>query len=180
MSELVKLHPLMVNAVAPEPPAEALQVDIRPATGADIPWIYSSWTKNYREKGALMSAIDGRVYYDQHRKRIERIISSAGTATIVACSAENNEQILGWLCGTRNLPPYDVVWHYGHVKSHMRRHGIMRALVTAFGVTKDSNCCHTHMMAVGWRQTNSHHDAPLMLPAILPSHWYYNPYLLEA
>lgn len=165
---------LVIPAPAPDP--ETLAIDIRPATGDDVPWIYSSWLKSFREHGSGITRIPRETYYKHQRQRVEKITSTPGVATIVACAAENNEHILGWLCGAVGLTPYDAVFYYGHVKSTHRRRGIMRAMVAAFGVSKTSQCAYTHHTKVAWDEIDK--KKSVHLSAILPLNWHYNPYLI--
>lgn len=170
---------LVVPAPSPAP-AEVLAIEIRPATGDDVPWIYSSWLKSYREHGKGAHLIPRETYYKHHRQRMEKITSTSGVVTIVACPAENSEQILGWLCGAK-LPPYDAVLYYGHVKSHARRQGIMKAMCAAFGVGRGSQVAYTHHTRISWveRDPASGEDKfkSTQLSDLLPLNWHYNPYL---
>lgn len=160
---------------SPTQEPEVLAIDIRPATGDDVPWIYSSWLKSFREHGSGIVRVPRETYYKHQRQRIEKTTSTSGVATIVACAAENNEQILGWLCGAVGIAPYDAVFYYGHVKSTHRRQGIMRAMVAAFGMSKASQCAYTHHTKLSWIEAD--HLKSLQLSDITPLSWHYNPYL---
>jgi hypothetical protein len=154
---------------------ETLQIDIRPATSDDVPWIYSSWLKSFREHGGGMSRIPREVYYKYQRLRIEKTTSTPGVITIVACPSDNEAQILGWLCGAPNVARYECVWHYGHVKSTHRRQGIMRALIAAFGMSKLNECAYTHHTKITWHENDRLNT--VHMSEIAPFRWQYNPYL---
>jgi ribosomal protein S18 acetylase RimI-like enzyme len=153
--------------------SDALAFTIRPATDADVPWVYSSWLKSYREHGSGVSRIPRETYYNAHRKRIDNVASQA--TTLVACAPENHEQILGWLCAAAGVGGYDAVLYYGHVKSHCRRQGIMRALIAALGITKANNCAYTHHTKISWVESSKLKSVPL--GDIVPPSWQLNPYL---
>lgn len=150
-------------------------VDIRTANAADVPWIYSSWLKSFREHGSGIGRINKESFFQHHRALMLQVTSRSGVVTLVACPSENTEQILGWLCGEK-MPNGRVVLHYGHVKSERRRQGVMRALVEAFDVTRTTPVFYTHHTKVWWRdQHNTPKAAPLA--DIVPASWNFNPYL---
>ena len=172
------------NPVAPQP------IDIRPANNTDVAWIYSTWLKNYREFGSCsghyfgkescVGRIPGFVYWKDYRAAVQRVTSRPGVATLVACPSDNDEQILGWLCGERIKDPVanldKAIFHYGQVKSERRQQGIMRALVEAFDLTPETQCSYTHHTKLFWR--NEHNEPhSCALRSILPQSWIFNPYL---
>ncbi len=162
----------MIEAAAA---VEPLAIDIRPAVAADVPWIYSSWMKSYREHGSGIGRIPKEVYRVYHRRGIERITARDGMITIVACNPDDNEQIFGWLCGTVDFEKKSAVLHFGHVKSERRRQGIMRALVAALGVTPAMTTEYTHHTKVSWVENAKILSLPL--GDVVPPEWIFNPYL---
>lgn len=166
------------GAPMPLPPREAaepLAIDIRPATGADVPWIYSSWMKSFREHGSGVGRISRDVYRVHHRLAMERVTSKDGVLTIVACNPEDNAQIFGWLCGEVDTTKRRAVLYYGHVKSERRRQGIMRALCAALGVELGMEVHYAHHTKVSWLENGKLQSLPL--GDIVPPGWIYNPYL---
>lgn len=151
-------------------------IDIRPATGDDVPWIFSSWLKSFREHGSNCGRIAKETYWAEQRRIINAVTSTPGCVTLVACPSENAQQILGWLCG-RRMSEREIGFYYGHVKSERRQQGIMRALVQAFGVNEHTRCYYAHHTRLSWLdENNTPHSKPL--GDIVPPGWSFNPYLL--
>lgn len=164
-------------AATPEP----LTIDIRPASQNDVAWIYSSWLKSYYEHGSNTNSIPPWVYQKHHRAIIQRVTSKPGVNTLVACPAQNEDQILGWLCAEHDRPLGQFTAHFGHVKSEYRRQGIMKALVAAFGIDGETKVhSYTHHTKVAWYDPSLQKTCSIPLAKLVPQYWQFNPYLFTA
>lgn len=160
---------------------------IRPAVADDVPWIYSSWIKSYREAGEAIQKDPkvvstrqiryGRIPYRSfrtgYRAIMERVTGREGVVTIVACNPECREQVRGWICGS--VTPDGAVLHYAHVKSEWRQQGIAKALVAALGVTPEMKVEYTNHTMLSWLLNSRLLTLPL--EDVVPESWIYNPYL---
>lgn len=175
-----------MSAAELQAPEEALKINIRPATGDDVPWIYRSWFNNFREKGSCSGnfhgvgscamRVRGHVFHKHYRALVLRLTSRPGVMTIVACPEGAEGQILGWMCGER-LNEGELALHYAHVKSEWRRKGIGRALVTAMGLRESDVVHYSHHTKLTWRNEQGVFESS-PLRAILPVSWVFNPYIL--
>lgn len=88
-------------------------VVVRPATEADVSFIFNSWLKSYR---GTCKAISNPVYYQFQHKTIEAILQRS--QVLVACDAADPNQLYGYLV-------YEVVEgiavvHYAYIKHSFR------------------------------------------------------------
>jgi len=118
-----------IASPAPSPPKQKIglhEVLIRPPAAEDLPFIFSSWLKSYRDSDCAKH-IPNEPYFRFHHKIVESILSRAsesGTATIkIACLADSSENILGWLVSE------GPVLHYVYIKNAFRRLGIASKLL---------------------------------------------------
>lgn len=98
---------------------------IRPAEVTDIPFVYNSWLKSYRDAPAVRN-VPNSIYFDAHHKLIEGVFGSQGLNVWVACDAQESERIYGYLVAEKIEA--DVVVHFVYVKHSSRGQGIARAL----------------------------------------------------
>lgn len=152
------------TAVAePAASAEPIRIDIREAVAEDVPFLYDTWLRSYRDGSRTAKQVNGKLYFDSQRKVIDRIISTPGCSTLVAVNPSDHGQIFGWLCG--EALQQSIVLHYGYVKSTFRKHGVFGALVRAFGFKVGVGVFYTH---------HTHY-----LEGMLPKpDVYFNPYIL--
>lgn len=76
------------------------EFDIRPATMEDIPFIFSSWLKSYRDAPAVQN-VPNTVYYSQHHIMIQKILSSQYLYLRVACDKEDANHVYGYIVGEK-------------------------------------------------------------------------------
>ena len=127
---------------------QILAIDIRPAVGDDVPWVFSSWIKSYRQHGPREAQGPRQHYYADKTRGITRVTGTPGVVTLVACNPDNEQQIFGWACGRYWQEDDTLDLHYIHVKSIYRRAGVARALVSALGLSLDTKVRFTHTTAV--------------------------------
>jgi GNAT superfamily N-acetyltransferase len=117
--------------------------NIRSAAVDDIPFVFNSWLKSYRDAPAVR-AVPNTTYYAEHHAIIEKIFSSAGLVLLVACDATESKQIFGYAVGERTSKGFAIHWVY--VKFPFRRFRIGAALEQALLATNVdlSEVCYTH------------------------------------
>lgn len=108
-----------------EPAKAQAKFNIRPANLEDIPFIFSSWLKSYRDAPAVRS-VPNTIYYAQHHKIIEQIFSSKGLRVFIACDQEESSQIFSYVVG--EVTPDGVTIHFIYSKFPFRNFGIATAL----------------------------------------------------
>lgn len=98
-----------------------LPVILRNPVESDFNFIINSWLKSYRNS-AFATHIPNDVYFHAHSKIIKKTLEIG--RVVVICSAEDNEQIMGYLVyeGRDNL----FIMHFCYVKYPYRRLGLMR------------------------------------------------------
>lgn len=113
-----------------------LDIMLRNVAESDMDFIYDSWMRSFRKAGAN-KLIPDDFYKAWHSTNIEKTLKS-GSKILIACSADNIDSVLGWLCYTE----YDgePVVHFIYVKSKYRLSGMAKVLMRKAGFT-DSIIC---------------------------------------
>lgn len=122
----------------------------------DVPFLYNSWLKSYRDSPTVQS-ISNTVYYAEQHKLIERLLQAPEAKAVVACNPEDPTQIYGYI-----VYQPDVL-HWVYVKHTFRGAGIARMLVAEAGLS--AKLIYTHRVKNSERLVGER-DAT------------YNPYLL--
>lgn len=100
--------------------SEAIEtVTIRPAKEADIPFIFSSWLKSYRES-EFSRPMRNDTYYQEYHALIDSVIKKG--MIFCAVNKTDDEQIFGWICA--NLASSPATCHYIYTKMPYRGLGI--------------------------------------------------------
>ncbi len=90
------------------------EVKIRPHQVDDLHFIYNSWLNSYRDSSEFAKKLSDKIYFDYHKKIIERILHSrVNTQVIVACNADDEDLIYGY--AVFELAPLKI-FHYVYVK----------------------------------------------------------------
>lgn len=99
-----------------------MKVDLvlRNADESDLPFIYKTWLVNIRASNNLETIIEAKVYFDNHKLLIDRILSKS--ECVLATSPEDTKQIFGFIVFHR-MKKLDVL-HFVHVKAPYRKLGI--------------------------------------------------------
>lgn len=115
------------------------QVRLRPATEADVPFIFNSWLRCYRHSQNTRGA-ENPVYFAQHHKVLEGLCKQA--EIIVACNSEDISQIYGYVCHEKvdDVP----VMHFIYVKEIYRKFGVSNLLLETLNISKDTPFFYTH------------------------------------
>lgn len=114
-------------------------IRIRPAMEEDIPFIFSTWLKSYRDS-LFAQNISTTIYYAEHHKVVERLLKSC--SVFVACDDKDVSQLYGYICA-ENIDSILVV-HYTYVKHSFRWLGIGRQLLNAIEHDQTKVSIFTH------------------------------------
>lgn len=111
-------------------------VELRAATPEDLPLIFASWKKGASKSHAMRwSKTDA---WRELNKRCPIILDRCGA--LVACSPEDPDYVIGWICADRSR---NLV-HYVYVRSQFRGFGIARLLAGASGIDPEKPIEATH------------------------------------
>lgn len=91
---------------------------------SDLPRILSDWVRSY-ESSPVSRRLDKDLYFSGQRALIDAILPAS--RVVVATPDADDDQIIGWACGT------DAVLHYVHVAREYRGRGVGRALHRQLG-----------------------------------------------
>ncbi len=118
---------------------EQAELVVRDATEADLPLIFSSWLKSFRNS-TFVKYTDNTIYFEQHHKLIERLLKRSKVR--VACSPTNPEDIFGYLVWEKMDGIF--VLHYGYTKHTFRNLGVFAQLMKDTGETFETGGLFTH------------------------------------
>jgi len=116
-----------------------LPIRLRPACKDDIPLIFNSWLKSYRNS-LFARFIDNTIFFTEHHKIIEKLLAS--NDVIVACNQEDPSQVYGYICAGK-VDGFFVL-HYIYVKHTYRNMGIGRELLNWFSHDPSTASIYTH------------------------------------
>ncbi len=127
-------------------------IDFRSATTSDVPFLLDSWMKSWRTT-KWAGCIRNDMYYEVQRSTIEGLIAR-GAEFIIACSAKNPDNILGWICHEPGQQA--TVIHYLYVKDPYVRLDIQRQLLDRVPGSKPGFYTHAYrqvqeVCGKGWR-----------------------------
>src|SRR4051812_3597276 len=94
-----------------------LALKIRYATNEDIPFIFSSWLKCFRDTGLMNRGVPNTIYFQNHHKILQKIAQRA--KIYVACNASDVSQIYGWIAGEYIEGTF--VLHFIYIKHAFRK-----------------------------------------------------------
>lgn len=107
----------------------------------DLSFIYATWLNSYYGASYFAKKLGKDVFYDFHKKIIERILEAPITQTLIAASKEDPNTIFGYLVAQEyNDRP---ILQYVYVKGAFQRYGIAKALVGAAKIDV-GKCIFTH------------------------------------
>ena len=109
--------------------------ELRDAGPDDIPFVRSTWLRDYRERSSFARRIADSEYQTFHRLLLDRISSRA--RTVVAFDAQAPEVLWGWACAEPH------VLHYVFVKRPFRNMKLGAQLLHAVGFNDGDY--YTHM-----------------------------------
>jgi GNAT superfamily N-acetyltransferase len=104
-------------------------------TGADVPFIYSTWANSMRYSSVLGKSCRNTIFFKEYTKVIDRILSQPDTETLIACFPEQPTVIFGYIVFQ------GPIIHYVFVKEAFQKQGIAKSLVAVAGKAFDT---YTH------------------------------------
>lgn len=114
---------------------------IRPVQGDDIPFIYSSWLRSYRNDSLVGSSVKKSIFFDNYQRVLDQILSKNTTKTFVVCKPDQPSVIFGYAV----TEPSTATLHYVFVKEAFRGFGLTKALLAeAFPTQSVSAVSITH------------------------------------
>lgn len=96
---------------------------LRPLVPSDIPFVFNSWLKSYRESPQVVG-VPNTVFYDKFHQVIEQILPKS--VVIVAHDPEDQSIIYGYVVA--EYTGRDLVFHWVYVKHPFRNFGLAKAL----------------------------------------------------
>lgn len=136
---------------------------------ADIPFVTSTWLRDYRN-AYFTKGIPNTLYYHYHHKVLDQILPGAmnGGSALTACYSADENTIAGYL--VYEVVDTALVLHYCFVKAPLRRVGIARKLIeTAIDAERPAAVMMTHKTWTVSKVMEREEDV---------KRWIYNPYLL--
>ncbi len=104
---------------------------IRDALPDDVPFVFNSWLKSYRDS-PMVKSIPNTIYYDEHHRVIERLLQKPELCAFVACNPEDSNQIYGYVLAERAFDGQggcvSTTFHWIYCKHPFRGNGIAKAL----------------------------------------------------
>lgn len=118
---------------------KTLPIRLRPANQEDVPFIFNSWLKSYRNS-LFARNITNTTYFTEHHKLIQRIVKK--NQVIVACNDQDPSQVYGYICAGHIDGIF--VLHYIYVKHSFRNLGVGKALLNSFNHDINTAAIYTH------------------------------------
>ncbi len=105
-----------------------LATSIRGPSKEDLPFIYTTWLRNYRYSSTgFTQPIDKEIYYAYHNLIIGGILNR--DSRILLCVDKQDAKVIYGYLVYEYLPNLKPVYHYGYVKKAFRGLGIFRSLL---------------------------------------------------
>ncbi len=104
----------------------ALPVEIRALIDSDLPFIFNSWLKAYRNAKAV-AEVNQNIYFSEHHKLIERLLKRG--KTLVVGAVGDPATVYGYI----NYEEVQGVFvlHFAYVKHDFRTLGLFKELMKA-------------------------------------------------
>lgn len=115
------------------------QIRLRPATEADVPFIFNSWLKCYRHSNNTRGC-ENPVYFAQHHILLEGLCKRA--RIMIACNENDIAQIYGYVCS--ETVEDVLVIHFLYVKEMYRKFGVAAILAADAGFKREAPVFYTH------------------------------------
>lgn len=114
-------------------------VRLRIANDEDLPFIFNSWLKSFRDS-FFSRDIPDTIYFSDHHKIIEKILKNS--VVMISCNEDDPTQIYGYAVGSQEDGIF--VLHYIYVKYTFRSLGIGTLLLKSFGHSGETASVYTH------------------------------------
>ena len=123
---------------------QILPILYRQVLEEDKPFLFNSWLKSFRQ-GTLAANVDNSIYYTNHHKLVEKILSKS--KTIICCNSDDPSIIYGYV--TYQIVDGQFVLHYLYIKNIYRKLGLGRKLLAETKHDFNVLGCYTHQTSVG-------------------------------
>lgn len=131
------------------------QVIVRPGVVEDVPFIFNSWLKSYRDASAVQG-VPNNIYFPKHHDVIERVLAGQGLQVLVVCNKEHPEQIYAYLVAS--LENAELTIHWLYTKHPFRRLGMATQLYKTLIAMVPKSAApvqYSHRTHVGGQLANS-------------------------
>lgn len=99
---------------------------LRPYKPSDLNFIQNSWASSYYKGADFVKFMTPREFNQQHRPIRTDILERPSSACIVACGADNEDLILGWILVEKQEK---LILHYLYIKEAFKNEGISKELI---------------------------------------------------
>jgi len=113
--------------------------NIRPAKEDDIPFIFNSWLKSYRNSHFCKLLVN-EVYFSEHHKVIQNLIKHS--TVLIACNPEDENQLYGYLVASKEQNI--LCLHYIYIKHAFRNFKIASSLLQSISHDPSQAAIYTH------------------------------------
>lgn len=116
---------------------------------ADKAFVYESWLESFRVSHAA-GPFPMRMYRKVYTETLDALIARPGAQVLVACSPDDDDQVLGFVCHERRATVPPIV-HYLYVKQLFRRERVATILMTAADIPTGRRFIYTFKTPVATR-----------------------------
>lgn len=119
----------------------SLPVEVRALIDSDIPFIFNSWLKAYRNAKAVCE-VNQTIYFNEHHKLIEKLLGR-GT-TLVIGAAGDPATVYGYI-NYEHVQGLFVL-HFAYIKHDFRTLGLFKELMKSTQNDFATLGCYTHKL----------------------------------
>ena len=105
-------------------------VKVRQAQESDLPFVYSTWLKSYRQSD-WAKEMSNDVFFSQHKTIVASILESENVEINIVCGLDDEDALYGYIVAER-VADRSLV-HFMYCKYNFRKLGIMSNLVRELG-----------------------------------------------
>lgn len=99
-------------------------IKIRQVVAGDLPYIFSTWLRDLRDADG--GPLPDDLFFQAHRALIERLLGDPTVVALVACAADDPNEIWGYVVAE----PHEVL-HWVQTRKASRGRGLAKMLLTA-------------------------------------------------
>lgn len=101
---------------------------LRPHRDTDLNFIQNSWGSSYYKGADFVNFLSPKEFNAQHRPIREELLLNPNVAIIIACNANDEDLILGWIL-VEKPKGEGLILHYLYVKEAFKGEGIADELI---------------------------------------------------
>lgn len=125
--------------------SNALPVEIRSIIETDVPFIFNSWLKAFRNS-RFAAPVNQNVYFSEQHKLVEKLLGRA--TTLVVGAASDPATVYGYVCYEYIQGVF--VLHFAYVKHDFRTLGLFKTLMDATKHDFSTLGMYTHQIRGGY------------------------------